>query len=126
MFNPLILLAQAPQTEGPPFWATFAPLIIIFALFYFLIILPQRRNEKRQRADLFEKLKKNDKVLTSAGIIATVANIDDDEVTLRIDDTSNAKLKVLKSTLVRILNPKDGTPAADSSQNVKAGAPTGK
>jgi preprotein translocase subunit YajC len=126
MFNPLVLLAQAQTPDGPPPWISFAPLIVIFALFYFLIILPAKRNEKRQREDLLSKLKKNDEVLTSAGIIGIVANIKDDEVTLKIDETSNAKLRVLKSSLVRIMNPKDPPPTTDTAQNIKAGAPSTK
>jgi preprotein translocase subunit YajC len=98
-------------------------MIIIFALFYFLIVMPAKRNEKRQREDLFGKLKRNDEVLTSSGIIGVVHNIKDDEVVLSLE--GNAKLRVLKSTLVRILNAKDA-PAADNSQNVKAAAPGGK
>src|SRR5262249_14216965 len=119
--------------EAPPIWATFMPLIIIFALFYFLLILPERRRERRAREDLFSKMKKNDKVITSAGIIAVIANIKDDEVTLRIDDTTNARLTVLKSAIARVLTPpsedkdkdkdkdkeKDKDKAA-SSENIKA------
>jgi preprotein translocase subunit YajC len=122
MLTALILLAQ-DKGEGPPFWATFAPLIVIFALFYFLIILPARRNEKKRTEELFSKLKKNDEVLTSAGIIGVISSIKDDEVVLKIDD--NAKIRVLKSTLVKIMNAKDAAPAAtDNAQNVKAGTPS--
>jgi preprotein translocase subunit YajC len=122
MFTALCLLAQK-EGEGPPSWTTFVPLVVMFVLFYFLIILPARRREKQQRNELFTNLKKNDEVLTSAGIIGIVANIKDDEVTLKIDDTSNAKLRVLKSSLVRIMNPKEPTAG---SENIKAGAPAAK
>src|SRR4051794_26017847 len=127
MLTAFLLLAEEGKGGGglDPLTQMLIPMVAIFALFYFLIILPTRRQEKRQREDLFTKLKKNDEVLTNAGIIGVVFNIKDDEVVLKIDD--NAKLRVLKSTLVRIINPKDApaTPA-DASQNVKAGTPTTK
>src|SRR5436190_17626201 len=126
MLAALVLFAQDKAAEGQPPWMMFAPLIVIFALFYFLIILPARRNEKKQREDLFSKLKKNDEVLTSAGIYGVVSSIKDDEVTIKIDD--NAKMRVLKSSLVKIVNAKDTPPAAaaDNAQNIKAGTPAAK
>jgi preprotein translocase subunit YajC len=130
MLNAIVLLAQESQPAKPsggmdPMMGMLLPMIAIFALFYFLIILPARRKEKQQREALFGNLKKNDEVLTSAGIIGVVASIKDDEVTLKLED--NAKMRVLKSTLVKIMNAKDAastTPAAtDNAANVKAGAP---
>ena len=102
----LLLFAQEDAKSGeggmPP-WATFLPLLLMFGLFYFLIILPQQRRERKQRDLLMNALKKNDEVVTSAGIIGVVTHIKDnaDEVTLKIDD--KARLRVLKSTIVRIL-----------------------
>src|SRR5690349_10752950 len=63
----------------------FAPLILIVILFYFLIIAPARRKERQQRELLNNNLKKNDRVITNAGIIGTVAYIKDEEVTLKLD-----------------------------------------
>jgi preprotein translocase subunit YajC len=128
MLYAFTLLAQAQdaakQTEAP-WWGPFAPLVIIIVLFYFLFIVPQRR-ERRLRDEMFSKLKKNDRVITNAGIIATVTNLKDEEVTLRIDDTSNARLTVLRSSIGRILAPQeqakdtDKSPAAGTSANIKA------
>ena len=99
------LLAQAEKdvpAEGMPAWLQFLPPIVIIALFFFLIILPAQRREKKQRETLSSSLKKNDEVITSAGIIGVVQNIkpDEDEVTLKIDD--NVRIRVLKSSIVRI------------------------
>ena len=120
-----LLLAEAEKgtTEGPGLIG-FAPLLVIVVLFYFLIIAPQRR-ERRQQQELLGKLKKNDRVITNAGIIATVSNIKDEEVTLRIDDSSNARLTVLKSSIARILNGQeqattDRGSATGASTNIKA------
>jgi preprotein translocase subunit YajC len=129
MLQAFLLLAQQadPKQAEPqmPIWATFVPLIIIFVLFYFLLILPERRREQKRREELNTRLKKNDKVITSSGIIAYVANIKDEEVTLRIDDNTNARLTVLKSSIARIMTGDEQArdaagKAADT--NIKAGS----
>jgi preprotein translocase subunit YajC len=108
MLTALALLAQNEQKDAPSPLITLAPLIVIFVLFYVLLILPAQRREKRQRQAIFAALKKGDKVMTSAGIIGVVANIKDDEVTLRLEE---GKMRVVKSTIARILGaeeaPKD-------------------
>jgi preprotein translocase subunit YajC len=129
MLYAFTLLAQAQEAaknESPPLIAQLAPLLIIIVLFYLLFIVPQRR-EKRMREEMMGKLKKNDRVITNAGIIATVTNIKDEEVTLRIDDTSNARLTVLRSSVARILTGQeqakdtaDRAPAGGTSTNIKA------
>ncbi len=101
----------------------FMPLILIVVVFYFMIILPARRREKQQRDLIFNQLKKNDEVLTSAGIIGTVANIKDDEVTLKVDESSNVRIRVLRSSIARILNPKEPAP---ENEAFKAGTPSAK
>jgi preprotein translocase subunit YajC len=104
--------------KGTPemaFWQN--PIILIpvlFALFYFVVLRPQQRRMRQEQDSMMANLKKNDEVVTSAGIFGTVANIKDEEVTLKIDD--NARIRVLKSTIARVINktepPKDGAPGA--------------
>jgi preprotein translocase subunit YajC len=104
--------------KGTPevaFWQN--PIILIpvlFALFYFVVLRPQQRRMRQEQDSMMANLKKNDEVVTSAGIFGTVANIKDEEVTLKIDD--NARIRVLKSTIARVINktepPKDGAAGA--------------
>jgi len=61
------------------------PLILIFIIFYFLLIRPQKTKEKEHR-QMLTGLNKNDEVVTSSGIHGTIVNIKDKTVTLRIDD----------------------------------------
>ena len=91
------------------------PMLAIMALFFFLIILPAQRREKKQREMIMAALKKNDEVVTAAGIIGVVAHIKDnaDEVTLKIDD--NARIRVLKSSIVRIVTKEEGKDSAASA-----------
>ena len=95
------------------------PMVLIMAAFFFLIILPAQRREKKQRETVMSNLKKNDEVITTAGIIGIVQNIKEngDEVTLKIDD-NGARIRVLKSSIARIV-PKDEPAAAPSDTNAK-------
>jgi preprotein translocase subunit YajC len=104
----------------------FSPLLLmglVIAAFYFIVLLPKNRKDKRDRDELFAKLKKNDEVLTASGIIGTVAFIKDDEVVLKVDESSNTRIRVLKSTIQRVLNPKDA--AAKSGSDGKAEGSSG-
>jgi preprotein translocase subunit YajC len=74
----------------------FLPIIIIFVIFYFLLIRPQKKQQKEHKQMLSE-LKKNDEVVTAGGIYGTVVNIQNDMVTLRIDD--NTRIKVQKGSI---------------------------
>jgi preprotein translocase subunit YajC len=127
MLCSLILFAQEAKKvadeSAPSFWQNPIILIpVIFALFYFVVLRPQQRKQRKEQEDLMANLKKNDEVLTAAGIIGVVSHIKEsgDEVTLKIDD--NARIRVLKNTIVRILNkaesPKEGTAAA-ANTNIK-------
>jgi preprotein translocase subunit YajC len=108
------LLAQA-QPEGGLLQLLFGnpltPIILIMFLGYFFMIRPMRRQE-RERQAMISAMKKNDKVLTSGGIIGVVADIKDkeDEVRLKIDDNSPVRLRVTKSSIVRVLS-RDEAPA---------------
>jgi preprotein translocase subunit YajC len=96
---------EAPQGLGDP--TILILMAAIFVAFYIIVIMPMKRREKKEREDLFTKLKKNDEVVTAAGIIGIVAQVKDDEVILKVDESSNVRLRVLKSTIARILNPKE-------------------
>ncbi len=113
MLYAMVLLAQAEggKEQTPAFLVTFLPLILIVVLAYFLLFLPEKRKQKQHRQWLEKSLKKNDEVITNAGIIGIVASIKEkeDEVVLKIDDSSNARLRVLKSTIIKIVTPKEGS-----------------
>jgi preprotein translocase subunit YajC len=78
--------------QGSPF-VTFIPLLLVFVIFYFLIILPQR---KRQRAvdAMLENLKSGDKVVTSGGIYGTIISVRDDKRTVQLKISENPVIRV--------------------------------
>lgn len=80
----------------------FLPMILLVVIFYFLLIRPQQKRAKEQRA-MMEKLKSGDRVITNAGIIGEVITVKDRSVTLR---SSDAKFEVTKESVVAITEPK--------------------
>lgn len=77
------------------------PLIVIGIMFYFLLILPERKKRKELENQL-NNMKKNDRVITTGGICGTIVNANPGgkTVTLKIDD--NVKIEVLRSHIAHI------------------------
>lgn len=72
-------------------------------LFYFLMIRPQQK-ERAQRQSMLDALKKNDRVVTIGGIYGVVMNVhrEADEVTIKVDEANNTKLRVTFGAIARI------------------------
>lgn len=97
MSNLYFLAAQAGGGSG---LALFAPILLIFGVFYFLLILPQQRRQKKWQHMLSE-LKTGDRVVTSGGLKGTIFSIKDDSVTLRVPP-DNLKLEVSRGSIVTV------------------------
>jgi preprotein translocase subunit YajC len=74
---------QAPS--GGPFGMSWIPLLLVFAIFYFIMILPERKKQKK-RAAMLAAMKKGDRVMTSGGLYGTVAQVADDAIVLQVAD----------------------------------------
>jgi preprotein translocase subunit YajC len=90
----LALLMQAPAQPGG--FALFLPLILIMVIFYFLMIMPAQRRQKKV-AQMLKDLKTGDKVITNGGIYGTIAGLEPDSVQLRIAE--QVKIKVSRSAI---------------------------
>ena len=73
-------------------FGTFLPLILIFAVFYFLLIRPQQRKVKEHK-DMLSNLKRGDKIITSGGIIATINKVGDNRE-LNVEISENVEIKI--------------------------------
>jgi preprotein translocase subunit YajC len=100
------ILAMAPPAGGaggsqqsPLFM--FGWLAIMLALFYVMLIRPQRRREK-ERQELLSKIKSGDRVLFSGGIIGIVTNVKDKTYVLRVGDKT--KLEVVRGAVTQVLD----------------------
>jgi len=82
--------------EGGFDWTIIIFLLLIFGVFYFLIIRPQRRRQK-QHNELMLELKRGDKVITSGGIYGVVESLSDDSVVLKIE--SGASIRIARGSV---------------------------
>jgi preprotein translocase subunit YajC len=90
---------QQQGQGGTPLLGTPLMLILIFAIFYFLLILPQQRRQKRWQA-MLNDLKNGDRVVTSGGISGTIIALRDQVVHLRVPP-DGIKLEVARSAVVQ-------------------------
>jgi preprotein translocase subunit YajC len=80
----------------------FIPLILIFAIMYFLLIRPQQKKLKEHKA-MVEALRRGDQVVTQGGLIGKVAKVkDEDEI--EVDLADGVRVRVVKSTIAQVLN----------------------
>jgi len=102
----LLLLAQQQPAGGQGgIWTMLMPIVMIGVLFYVLMVLP----EKKKRAEIGRMqggLKKNDRVVTIGGILGVVVNApaDSEKVTIRVDESNNTRIELLRSSISRVLS----------------------
>ena len=82
--------------EGGFDWTIIIFLVLIFGVFYFLIIRPQRRRQK-QHDELMLELKRGDKVITTGGIYGVVESLSDDSIVIKIE--SGATIRVARGSV---------------------------
>jgi preprotein translocase subunit YajC len=120
--NPFILIPPAYAQDATGFVAgvvQFLPLVLIFAVFYFLLIRPQQQKQKELR-NMLTALKRGDRVVTGGGIIGTVQRVpmvqDKDgkqipSTEIEVEIAPNLRVTVLRETIASVVNP---VPANDT------------
>lgn len=84
----------------------FLPLVFLFVIFYFLLIRPQQKKQK-EHADMVAKLDKNDEVVTTGGIHATVISVGEKTMIVRIAD--NVKVEIEKAAIAQVKKSRAGS-----------------
>ncbi len=83
-------------------FAQFVPLILIFAIMYFLIIRPQQKKLKDHQA-MVEALRRGDQVVTQGGLIGKVQKVKDDSE-IEVEIASGVTVRVVKATISQVLS----------------------
>jgi preprotein translocase subunit YajC len=96
LFSSIAYAQEAGAAAQPSILETMAPMAIIFAIFFFLIIRPQQKRMKKQQ-EFVQALKKGDSVLTSSGIFGTIEGLTEKFVTLEIAD--DVRIRVLRTQI---------------------------
>lgn len=78
-------------------------IVLMFVIMYFFILRGPRK-QKQQRKQMVQSLQKNDKIQTIGGIIGTIVDVKGDEITLKIDESNNTKIKIVSSAIGRNLS----------------------
>ncbi len=76
---------------------------VMFLLMYMILFRGPRKKQQQHR-QMMQTLTKNDKVQTIGGIIGTVVDIKDNEITLKVDESNNTKIKILRSAIGKNLS----------------------
>jgi preprotein translocase subunit YajC len=79
----------------------FLPILLIFAIFYFLLFLPMQRQRKQQQK-LLRELQPGNLVVTSGGVMGTIVSLDDETVILRVKP-DNLKIQVTRSSVAGLV-----------------------
>ena len=116
-----LVLAQGgnesfPERDTDAGFGMMPIIIVTFAFVYFFMIRPQKKEAAAKKA-LLGGLRKNDKVVTTGGIMGTIVNIKDDEVTIRVDDQNKVKIRFLKSAVSRVAGGEAKQPAEEAKKS---------
>ena len=101
----------------------FLPLVLIFVVFYFLLIRPQQKKQKDQRA-MLEALRRGDRVVTGGGILGTVSQVVSPEE-VEVDIASGVRVRIVRSTITSVLAKPDPVAAREAAKE-KEGAKADK
>lgn len=102
---PSLALLIAPREGGNATIVFAIQMVAIFAIFYFLLIRPQRVEQNKHR-QMLETLKKGDEVVTAGGIIGTVVQADQGSDRLTLKTAENTRLVVERARISRVLTVK--------------------
>jgi preprotein translocase subunit YajC len=103
----------APGTQ-PPIWADpsrwLIPLLIVVMVLMFFSTSKNKRTEQKKRDEMLKNMKRGDRVMTIGGILGTVVDVRDSEVMLKVDESSNTKIKFTRDAIKRVVD--EDTPAS--------------
>jgi preprotein translocase subunit YajC len=115
MSEPLVslpdsLLQTAPSPAGGSL-LSFLPMIFIFVIFYFLLIAPMRKKQKKTQ-EMLSKLKKGDEVVTGGGIFGRISALDEERGFVVLQIADNVKVKVLRSAIAGLASEPESSSTA--------------
>jgi preprotein translocase subunit YajC len=112
----------APELPGAtepvpssPLWLQFAPFAILIALFYFLMLRPEKK-QRQKREQMLRAIQKGQRVILSSGLHGRIATLDDETVTLQVDE--GVRLKFARAAIQQVLDA-DGSEAKEPDKSDK-------
>ena len=102
---------QAPRPAQGSFLTALVPFILVFVIFYLLIIMPQRKKQKKHM-EMVDSLKAGDRIITTGGIYGTVMGVQKDRIELNV--AANVKIEIAKNAIGVILAPTQASEKTES------------
>lgn len=102
---------QGAGAAAPNPLMQFVPLVLIIAVFYFVMIGPERKQRKKREA-MLAAVKKGDKVVTTGGMFATVAAVNEDVLTLQAAD--DVRLRFSRQAIAQVIEDENADGSAKS------------
>ena len=98
------ILAQTQGSpQASPMSFLFPAVLMAMVVFMLLSTRSQKRREKREREQLYANLSRNDRVQTVGGVIGTILSVKENEVVLKVDESTNTKMTFIKTAIQRTL-----------------------
>jgi preprotein translocase subunit YajC len=91
-----LVLAMTTPDANAPFWVSILPFALVIGIFYFVILMPMKRRQKKVQQFL-DTLKVGDRVITSSGIYGQITKINDRSVQLQVAD--KVRIEVSKASI---------------------------
>jgi preprotein translocase subunit YajC len=101
LLNFLLQTTTATGVSNP--FVSFLPILLIFAIFYFLLFMPMQRQRKKQQ-QMLKNLQNGETVLTSGGVIGTIIAINEDDTLVLRVKPDNVKLQIARSAVSSLLS----------------------
>ena len=113
----------AKQAPAGGMFSMVGMMVLIFGAMYFMVIRPQKKEEKRKK-EMLGSLQKGDTVVTTSGILGTVATIKDDTVIVKVGD--GVRMEFLRSAIGSVRNRQTESGAGNAENNGAASQNTKK
>ncbi|NOT01024.1 MAG: preprotein translocase subunit YajC [Phycisphaerales bacterium] len=110
MFETICLIGQTVPSGGQPQQSNpmvFFVGIALFMMVFFFISSRSSRKEKQKKQQMIENLAKNDRVMTIGGILGTVVSVKDNEVIVKVDESTNTRMTFLKRAIQQVITGDD-------------------
>ncbi|HEY6563757.1 MAG TPA: preprotein translocase subunit YajC [Pirellulaceae bacterium] len=105
----MLLAEDAAAEPGRGGWSGLLqgplPLFVLLPLLFYFMVMGPEKKRRTEHLSMLSGLKKNDLVITAGGLYGTVVNAQDgsEDITLRVDDSSNTRIRVLRSSIARVV-----------------------
>jgi preprotein translocase subunit YajC len=95
-----------PAASQPGSAGSLGFLLLMFGLLAFMVLMTfmSGRKERKRRAELLSSLSSNDRVMTIGGVIGTIVELRDDEVVLRVDESTNTRIRFSRASVQQVMS----------------------